>query len=351
MRLNLEMLDWGLRRLWFGMNPDIRTMATKSHELCPEETVIVPPAIHAPGELDLVIRLAPHRSWATEHMLTEGGACVHAASMAHELDGVAISGAYIYHGPAKYKPGFGPEKIFTGNPPAMTLDHACLVSNNIGSHYFGNFLLDELPLGLIPAPGAPTIVAPTKDYEHEAGYRALVELPRPPVVERAWARRLTIYTDFAQNSYKERRYRELRARARANLAPAAPIAGPGVYIKRGATGERRVLAREAALEEMLDKLGFDIVEPAVLGVEEIARRTLGARIVIGVEGSHLSHGIFTMADDAAFLVLQPPDRFTMTYKEFADRMSMRFGFMVGEPDEDGFTVDHDKLRRIIDRLS
>ena len=143
MRLNLEMLDWGLRRLWFGMNPDIRTMATNSRELCEEETEVVPPAIHAPGELDRVIRLAPHRTWATEHMLTDGGACVHAASMAHDLEGVAISGAYIYRGPAKYKPGFGPEKIFTGNPPPMTLDSACLVSNNIGSHYFGNFLLDD----------------------------------------------------------------------------------------------------------------------------------------------------------------------------------------------------------------
>ena len=76
-----------------------------------------------------------------------------------------------------------------------------------------------------------------------------------------------------------------------------------------------------------------------------------ARIVIGVEGSHLSHAIFTMADDAAFLVLQPPDRFAMTYKEFADRMSMRFAFMVGTAAEDGFTVDHDRLRRIIDRVS
>ncbi|MER2507720.1 glycosyltransferase family 61 protein [Amaricoccus sp.] len=351
MRLNLEMLDWGLRRLWYGMTPDIRSMASKSRELCPEEVVRVPAAIHAPGEFDRVLRLAPHRDWATEHMLAAGGPCVHAASMAYEIEGVAISGAYIYRGPAKYKPGFGPEKLFTGDPPPTPLESACLVSNNIGSHYFGNFLLDELPLGLIPPPGAPTIVAPTKDYEHEAGYRALVDLPRPPVARRAWARRLTIYTDFAQNSYKEQRYRELRARAKANLARHAPVTGPGVYLKRGATGERRVLAEEAELEAMLEKLGFDIVEPAVLGVEEIARRTYGARIVIGVEGSHLSHAIFTMADDAAFLVLQPPDRFAMTYKEFADRMSMRFAFMVGTAAEDGFTVDHDRLRRIIDRVS
>ena len=30
---------------------------------------------------------------------------------------------------------------------------------------------------------------------------------------------------------------------------------------------------------------------------------------------------------------------------------MRFGFIVGAPGEDGFAVDHDQLRRIIDRLS
>ena len=65
--------------------------------------------------------------------------------------------------------------------------------------------------------------------------------------------------------------------------------------------------------------------PARLGAENIARRDPRARIVIGVEGSHLSHAIFSMADDGAFLKAQPPDRFAMPYKEFADRLGHRFG--------------------------
>ena len=352
MRLNLAMLDWGVHRLLKGQSPDIRSVATRTWELCPEEVAVAPPAIYPGGNLDRVRSLAPQRDWDTERTLIDGGSCVHAASRAHLVENASISGAFLYRGAAKLQPGYGKETLFpASSEPQRRLDEAVLVSNNTGSHYFGNFLLDELPLGLIAEPGAPTIVAPTRDYEHETGYRALVALPRPPVVRHAKVRRLTLYTDFAQNAYKGERYRELRARLRRALAGSEPPSVPGIYLKRGATGERRVLANEEALERLLGDLGFDIVEPARLGAEDIARRTLEARIVIGVEGSHLSHAIFSMAEDGAFLVLQPPDRFAMPYKEFADRLGHRFGFVVCDPAHDGFMVNLDDVLRIIDRLS
>ena len=61
--------------------------------------------------------------------------------------------------------------------------------------------------------------------------------------------------------------------------------------------------------------------------------------------------VYSMADNGAFLVIQPPDRFAMPYKEFADRMGMRFGFVVAEPADGGFAADTDEILAMVDRLS
>ena len=122
-------------------------------------------------------------------------------------------------------------------------------------------------------------------------------------------------------------------------------------MRRGSDGERRQLVNEAALADLLVAKGFDIIDLDRMDAAEIARRTLDAPIVIGVEGSHLSHAIYAMADSGAFLVIQPPDRFAMPYKEYADRMGMGFGFVVALPDAGGFAVDLDDIRMMLDRLA
>jgi hypothetical protein len=57
-----------------------------------------------------------------------------------------------------------------------------------------------------------------------------------------------------------------------------------------------------------------------------------------------------MADDGAFLVLQPPDRFALNYKELTDCLDMRYAFLVGDPSSSGFTVPLGDLQQILDRL-
>jgi hypothetical protein len=57
-----------------------------------------------------------------------------------------------------------------------------------------------------------------------------------------------------------------------------------------------------------------------------------------------------MADGASFLVIQPPDRFALAYKEFADALDMRFAFVVGVQSARGFQVSIDELRKTIDLL-
>jgi capsular polysaccharide biosynthesis protein len=210
-------------------------------------------------------------------------------------------------------------------------------------------LWDDVPLSILDDDRAAHISVVRKSYEHEPEYRDLLGAPAAPLVEHAHIEELTLFRDFAQNASKEARIRKLRAHIRKQVKPLYPDA-PGIYIRRGMTGERRVLENEPEIERYLAGQGFTIIDPTALSAREIAARSLEAKLVIGVEGSHIAHALYTMADDAAFLVLQPPNRFSLVHKEFADRLGMRYSFIVGEPSAQGFSVRLDDLKAMLDRL-
>lgn len=328
---------------------DIRELASRSWTLCPVEPALNGPAIHLPGAMDKIINLSPWRTEAVEQGLIKGGAGEHAASTAHLLENVDLVGPCLYLGAAKSQAGFGTEpRLLRGLGPCQDLHEAHLVTSNYGSHFFGMLIADDFPLALLPAETDLRIGMTSQPSFHEADYRRLVKLPTISRLTHARIRRLIVYTDFAQNSLKEQRYRILRARLRETLSTSAIDPAPGVYIRRGTTGERRLLVNGAAVEQVLADRGFKIIDITRMDAETIARATLDARIVVGVEGSHLAHGIFSAHDDATYVVLQPPQRFDLTFKEYTDRLNMRYAFLVGEPDPEGFTVSPDELSRLLD---
>jgi hypothetical protein len=356
MTLNLPYLRWGFQRLMAGASADIRTLAHDSWELHPAQSAEVPPAIHLEGALDKITGLSPWRTWDVEKLLIQGGSGTHGATRAYVIDDVMLSGGYLYKRATKSHPGYGEERIWMPDAGrGVHLVSAHLVSCYGGSRFFGPFIMDSLSLELLPPAQGRKITMPTNTYGHEAGYREVFDLPAPPCVRRGAVGQLTIYDDFGQNTGKTRRYRMLRDRARQTLtAKDGGGAGPapvGIYLKRGATGESRILTNEAALEDRLVQLGFDVIEPACMDVAAIARRTFGAPIVVSVEGSHMSHTVYTMAEGAAFVVLQPPNRFAMAYKEFTDSIGLRFAFLVGTATSGGFDIDLDDLDKILDRLT
>jgi capsular polysaccharide biosynthesis protein len=223
-----------------------------------------------------------------------------------------------------------------------------LITSNSGSHFFGTLIVDDFPLALLPSESDVRITMMSRPSTHEADYRRLVKLPAAKRITYGRIKRLVIYTDFAQNSLKEERYRVLRSDLRASLSANRLRPAPGVYIRRGATGERRLLVNETAVEHALIERGFRVIDIQSMTAETIARETLDARIVVGVEGSHLSHGIFSAHEDATFVILQPPQRFSMSYKEFTDRLGMRFAFLVADLHPEGFSVSITHLNRLID---
>ncbi len=352
MPLNLTMIARRARRLLARDAPPLTSLARERWTLCAEETRDATPAIHLDGALDRVTALSPWRTWDVERSLIEGHTGSHAASTAYLIEDVDLVGAFLYKGAAKAQPGFGRESWTLPSSDAVAhVEDACLVTSNEGSHFFGPLLQCDYPLELIAPNDARNFNVVTKPYEHSSAYRRLLALPPERRLTRARFRRLIVYTDFAQNSFKIARYVELRRRLRMSVAPSGRARHRGVYLSRGRTGELRVLSNEAAIVEFLDAQGFEILEPATLSADEIAARTLEAPLVISVEGSHLSHAIFSMRDKGTMLVLQPPDRFAMPYKEFTDSLDMRFAFLVGLSAADGFEVPIDDLRRMLDILA
>lgn len=351
MPINTAALQWGLYRLLSGRSQNIRDTATRSWEICPTETISAPPAIHLDGCLDRITGLSPWRTWDVEERFVKGGPFEHAATRAHLIENVKIAGAYLFRGNARTQQGFGSFSLTQPtSDPYQYFNEASLVSNWAGSHFFGTFMRGALPQELLPQEDERPISLVTKSYTHESDYRSILGQPRPYCVTSAHVKRLIVYTDQGQNTSKTARYKQMQQRMRQNLDTTSPPA-PGVYLKRGVTGEKRLISNEAEIEAALMAYGFDIIEPAGLTAWEISQRLLDTPIVVTVEGSHMAHAIYSMATNGAFVVLQPPNRFAMAFKEFTDTAGLRFAFTVGSlVDDDSFAVDVGDLKRTLDLL-
>ncbi len=352
MPINTPLLKRMVRRVLVGEALDIRALASETWTLCPAEEGHAPPAIHLSGELDRIESVSPWRQLDAELASISGGPVHHAASEAHLVEDVELAGAFLYKGAATSQPGFGARRWWLSD--AMPVEHhqeSHLITSHMGSHFFGTLLLDDYPLALLPPEGSRRLLMCGQPSQHNAQYRELLELPMSTPVQRARIDRLIMYTDFAQNSLKTKRYGALRAALRKNC-PRTARSSAGVYLRRGRSGELRLLENETQIEVALSGMGFDIIDPAALTAAEISSRTLDAPLVVSVEGSHLSHAVFSASDHATFVVLQPPNRLCMSYKEYTDQVgSMRFAFLVGDRCANGFRVEPGHLERLLDLVA
>jgi capsular polysaccharide biosynthesis protein len=154
-----------------------------------------------------------------------------------------------------------------------------------------------------------------------------------------------LFDDRPHNANKKERAAQFR---RLVVGQWPSEARPGVYIRRGHTGDQRSLLNEQALAEHLaDRWGFEVLDPPALTVDQMAQACAGVRVVAGVEGSHLVHGLVMMPSDACLFVVQPPDRTECVLKLNTDREGQDFAFVVGQGDVRGFMVDLDEVDRTL----
>lgn len=346
--LNTPRMRRYLLRLLSGYK-ELEEAASREIIFHPRETGSVRPAIYPDGALEKITGMSPWRNKADDMHLVRGGDTEFEGTFGYVLSQAACMGPSAYSGAFELDFGYGEDSFIVPHEEKEQLDKACLVSTWSGCRWFGCYLLDDYPLELLGGDFGEKVRLSSKTYGDDLGYRDLLGLDQSRILTNARVSELTVLVDGSYNRSKAERYRELRQRLNEKMAGQNLQGGHLVYLKRPAGGEDREMQNEAEVESFLKANGFVVVDPTGLSPLEVSRLVWGARVVISVEGSHKSHVIFSMADEACLLVIQPPDRFAMYYKEFTDCLDMKFGFLVGETAPGGeWRVDIRDLGKLLE---
>lgn len=330
-----------------GGSASLADISVHTRTLCKAEVTRGPAAIYLEEALGRVSGVGPDTTIEQEMRRIEGGMVENAPTVAYAVAKARLYRGNLYAGRWKQRLLALPEKGPRRREPWVARTGA-LASTLYGNTYFGHWIRDDLTLFIAAEDQDFPVVVAGAAYRHEPGYRDLLGLTGPACTEGLFER-LLVLQDVGQNSFKKRRYQELCTRLRRRF----PVNGSRfIYIRRGTHGarERRLLVNSAEVEGCAASLGFQIIDPDQLSSEEIVRQTMGANLVMGVEGSHLAHAAYTMAQDAVLCVLQPPDRFNNVCKDYSDCLEQRYSFVVGAPAESGFVVQPDEIQRTLDAI-
>jgi capsular polysaccharide biosynthesis protein len=228
--------------------------------------------------------------------------------------------------------------------PKFEFSEAALVASVAGSTWFGHWLEDELPLQMLSAHFAPPIAHTRPEYRDEPYYRNLLNLENPKRVGTAFVSRLTIIDEFAQNPSKTRRYWRIRKQLAGR-----PKGADRVFLNRGGSGTARSLRNEKELLDRFYAEGYSIVEIGTSSLPELLRVLNGASLVVSVEGSHLAHALYAMAEFGTMVVLNPPERAYTTVADIAPFCKLHASMFICSPNEDGsFSADVDELLEFVE---
>ncbi len=294
-----------------------------------------------------------------------GGVMRHAATIAYTLKSARLAAGSVYASGARYPI----RRLRTGYPGVAPVDipQATLCTSPAGDRYFGHFLTEDLLHVMIAADfGEPIRLEPVRDWPHAPVYREAFELAWRDLAAGAFET-LTFFSDYAQNGLRRRRYRDLRARLRRTMSARPP--GRRVYLRRPAAmsppfrvdvdeaGDaplpaliERTPLNEAEVAAALERRGYQILDTASSSPRALVEGLIDAEIIVGVEGSHLMHGVYTIADDGGVLIMMPPMRPTIQAKDRYDALGIPCAIVVGEDLGSRYRIAVDDLNRALDLL-
>lgn len=335
-----------LRKLARRRARSVEEVASTSWEIAPASRRVGPPALFLPEQWERISDFSEFSTREGDLRKVRGGEEV----VNNPTRAFRINDALLIDGALYKKDGaFLHLHPRSGRIPRLRveqeIERGALYCTFGGNRFFGQWLMDDCATyPLASSEGVPITTAQPMN-SHTPGYEAWLEM-KPVRAASAFFRELVVFDDVGQNQSKHTRFRSLveRLRQRVERRP-----HPGVFIVRGATGARRVLRNEMEIAERLrDRRGFTIIDPVKEDVPTILRACAGARMVVGVEGSGLMHGILMLEPGGGLLVLQPPNRFSAIYKDLTDRDEQQFGFVVGLARQEDFWVDPDEVERTLD---
>lgn len=305
----------------------------------------VPPAIFEEDDLARIDGVPEEDTIAGNVAQARGGLVQHRPTVAYELRDVTLAGGHLCTWRAFHRISMKSPPVWN-RTPERHFDDAALASTHYGQKYFGHWLSDDLPLKLAAESLAPPVSVLEAPTSHQRQYLDILGFA-PVVVGNAFFSRIIVLDDVEQNDFKRQRYQVLRERMRCQ------VASPGhrkVMILRGKSGQRRALLNESEIAIALAARGFSVLDPYGLTAAQIVQFCMDAECVVGVEGSHLTHGLGVMSLGGTLVTLQPPNRFCNLQKGRCDCEGIRYAFQVGHAVGADFTIDMDALHRLLDRL-
>lgn len=332
-----------LRRLVGLPMQDLTRIARDQWEISPAETREVPPVICLPDQVERIT----HTEFAPLHATLkslEGDPAEHVpATMAYRLCDVDLIDGVLYSGRSEMHLRRRQRSRMAHRLPQ---EHAsgALYETWVGNRWFGNWLLDDcLTYRLAESAGHPVTSTPERGG-HVPRYEQLLSMA-PERLEDVHFDELVLFDDHANNSGRMARAQDMRQRLLKDHNP-QPVTG--VFLYRGQSGDARILENEDEIASKLEvEYGFRVMIPEQHSVDELIEACAATRVIAGVEGSQLNHGMAVMPPGGTLLTMQPPDRTTTAMKLLTDRWQQRFGLLVGYGSTHGFHIAWDEVQRTL----
>ncbi len=345
--LTLAPFEYALRRS-LTQRRSLEEMASQTWILEQESTQRVRKAVYLEDTLGRASQAGTFSDLADQYNLIAAREVTHRPIKLHLLSNAALVGAAVYvrefREPLSPAAGFRPRDLLE----STHCPQATLGCTYFGNMFFGHFWSDDVPLMQFGNQFADPVRTALPLTPHQRELLDLIKL-KVRFASSMTFDELYCFDDRAQTKHKERRYRALRKTFADRYGRGD--APHGVFLFRGNSGSSRLLVNEQQIADALVPHGFVQVHPERLSLDELNRAIWGARVIVGVEGSQLVHGLYNAAEGASFLTLQPPMRFSNILKSYTDCLDMHYGFVIGQACEGGgYRVELDEVLRVLDLL-
>ena len=325
--------------------PPLLDIATEVRELEPGSTFEMQAAIGLPGELDRITGFDGDGEFQLDRLHAD--VQVEGPTLSYCLPDSQLADFTVYCGGRFSVLRSGRKRpVIIG--AADRFEEAQLCTTSCAESFFGHFLREVLPLELLAQQRGITPLAFRREpWVHEPGYRALLDLTAV-TTSFAKVQKLWITDERTLNGGWVSRFETLRARAKSKLPPGDDESL--IFLRRGRLGTGRRLANEDQLADELSAIGFRTLEPEAMDAMELAAAMSSARLVVCLEGSAQQHAFLAMPAGSSFLSIQPANRFNTISRVIADRIGVRFAYVVADAFGGDCRLDPIRLRKTLDLL-
>lgn len=323
-------------------------LSEKSWEIHPGNELYSQKAYFLTGQLE---RITDTAYTPDPQKIMNGGNTQQSPTKAYQLKNAWINNGSLYAGNHRLVlnpiPQLSRMKFLL--PSLMATDEfeeASIYNTYDGFKFFGLWLSDDCATYNLASSFAPPLTSNIFLSPHMHEYERLLKM-NPIRSNAAFIKKVTVFDEnWGNNDNKHERFSEIRKK----LCSKYPgKTHPGVFILRRNSGITRIMINEVEIADRMKKeYGFRIVDITTDSVSEIISNCIGAKFIIGIEGSHLMHGLMVLQPGANVLTLQPPDRFCGVIKLTTDMENINYGFVIGKEVKDGFVINYEEIKRTLE---